>query len=212
MPNMRGGKAFKKGKKSDGGGCGGGGGGGGEGGGKFVGRSEENGEDYARVTRMLGNRRTICFCNDGKERICKIRGRICKGAHRQWIQVGDIVLISHREFGEMGSDSEGSVDDSDSKVQVLASGRKDISDIVRQFPREHWKFIRKDGMIHRQLFYVGVETHGGGGGDGGGDDDIFEFDGEGEGEGEDKSKAVKTAPTPNETAIENDDDIDIDAI
>ena len=67
MPNLRGGKAYKKGKKtandkeevvS-----------------KFLQREKD--QEYARVIRMLGNRRGVCFCNDGKERTCKIRGALC---------------------------------------------------------------------------------------------------------------------------------------
>jgi translation initiation factor 1A len=88
MPNLRGGKAYKKGKKTasdkeevvQ----------------KFLQRDTD--QEYARVIRMLGNRRVICFCNDGRERNCKIRGALCKGPNKQKITVGDIVLLSFRDF------------------------------------------------------------------------------------------------------------------
>lgn len=56
---------------------------------------------YAHVTKMLGNGRLMARCDDGKERVCKIRGSMHR---RVWISVGDIVLISLREFGGDGED------------------------------------------------------------------------------------------------------------
>ena len=102
MPNMRGGKAYKKGKKS---------GAPEDAIGKFSGRID--GQDYARVTRILGNRRVICFCNDGVERICKIRGALCnrKSPKKQRIEVGDVVLITMRGDGAAGSGTEEELED-----------------------------------------------------------------------------------------------------
>ena len=56
---------------------------------------KEDGQEYAQVTRMLGNGRLEAFCFDGVNRLCHIRGKLRK---RVWIGVGDIVLLGLREF------------------------------------------------------------------------------------------------------------------
>lgn len=52
-------------------------------------------QEYARVTKMLGNRRITCECFDGKIRLGLIRGKMKK---RVWISVDDLVLITKRDF------------------------------------------------------------------------------------------------------------------
>ena len=41
--------------------------------------------------KMLGAERIMVKCQDGKERLCRIRGKLKK---RVWIREGDIVLVS----------------------------------------------------------------------------------------------------------------------
>ena len=137
--NLRGGKAFKKGKKAPAGDA--------EKVEKFSGRDGD--QDYARVIAMLGNRRVRCFCNDAKERICKIRGSMCKGPKKQKIEVGDIVLISYRDFAYSSEDEE--------EVMVDLSGaavkqNAEIADIIGKYSRSHWRDIRKEPGIHHRLF------------------------------------------------------------
>jgi translation initiation factor 1A len=81
-PNKKGGKNYKKGKHAD-----------------DTPIIYERLEDqmYARVLKILGNCNILVFCNDGRERICHIRGNMRK---KVWINVGDIVLISIRDFGK----------------------------------------------------------------------------------------------------------------
>lgn len=50
---------------------------------------------YGRILRNLGGDRMIVFCNDGKQRVCHIRGGMRK---RVWMKAGDLVLISPRDF------------------------------------------------------------------------------------------------------------------
>jgi initiation factor 1A len=171
MPNLHGGKSYKKGKKvsheKD------------EGGKKFYSRDDD--QDYARVIRMLGNRRVVCFCNDGYERVCKIRGALCKGPKRQKIEVGDIVFISFRDFDE-DSDEESSAQhtltggsDATGNVQVFASGRKEIADIIDKVHRDHWRHIKKEAGIHKDLFFTAAGNDVG---------DIFDYAAEKEEESE----------------------------
>ena len=49
---------------------------------------------YAEVVALLGNGRVKCFCYDGKERLCKIRGSMIG---KIWINQGDVVVIAKRD-------------------------------------------------------------------------------------------------------------------
>lgn len=82
MPNQQGGKNYKKSKHSTG---------------DSVARLEEAGDDelYGRVVKNLGNLNMNVYCNDNVIRICKVRGSMRK---RIWINVGDLVIISLRNF------------------------------------------------------------------------------------------------------------------
>jgi translation initiation factor 1A len=53
--------------------------------------------------KMLGFDRVLVHCQDGKERLCRIRGKMKR---RMWIRKGDIVLISPWDFQ---SDARGDV-------------------------------------------------------------------------------------------------------
>ena len=62
----------------------------------------EPGCAYAKVVKMLGNKRLTALCyNDGKERLCKIRKAIKRN---QWISIGDILLIGLRDFQDSKAD------------------------------------------------------------------------------------------------------------
>jgi translation initiation factor 1A len=45
--------------------------------------------------KMLGADRIMVKCQDGKERLCRIRGKLKR---RVWIRDGDIVLVSPWDF------------------------------------------------------------------------------------------------------------------
>jgi translation initiation factor 1A len=47
------------------------------------------------AVKMLGAERIMVKCQDGKERMCRIRGKLKK---RVWIREGDIVLVSPWDF------------------------------------------------------------------------------------------------------------------
>ena len=176
--NLRGGKAFKKGKKPAAGGD--------EKVPKFFGRDAD--QDYARAIAMLGHRRVRCLCNDGKERICKIRGSLCKGPKKQKIEVGDIVLISYRAFEDSDSDSE-SEDVSGNLARQGQGGQSQVADIMYKYSRAHWRDIRKESGIHHNLFLA--EQSGGEG-----LDELFDPEAEGE------------VGKPDD----DDEDVDIDAV
>ncbi|MCX8178402.1 MAG: translation initiation factor eIF-1A [Candidatus Aenigmarchaeota archaeon] len=53
-------------------------------------RKPQEGEIFARVVQMLGSDKLRVECDDGKERIARIPGKLRK---KIWIRVGDIILI-----------------------------------------------------------------------------------------------------------------------
>jgi translation initiation factor 1A len=54
------------------------------------------GNDIIGIAKlMLGFDRLMVTCQDGKERLCRIRGKMKR---RMWIRVGDIVLVSPWDF------------------------------------------------------------------------------------------------------------------
>jgi initiation factor 1A len=205
MPNLRGGKAYKKGKKigndKD------------EVVSKFLQREKD--QEYARVIRMLGNRRVICFCNDGKERNCKIRGSLCKGPKKQKITVGDIVLLSFRDFDASSEeDEEDDEEDTANNKNVQHSG---TADIIYKFHRDHWRHIKKEAGVHRLLF----STEDISGKTSATLDDLFDYNSEENSENDEENKVNdkkdevdKPVQTKTEAEIKFTDieDDDIDAI
>lgn len=73
------------------------------------------------VVKMLGFDRIIVKCGDGKERLCRIKGKLKR---RVWIRIGDVVLVSPWEFQ---SESKG--------------------DIAWRYTRNQADWLRKNGYI-----------------------------------------------------------------
>lgn len=93
------------------------------------------GEQYGRINRIIGNNNAIVFCNDGYERLCHIRGRLRK--KKIWLQTGDIVLISTRDFESIVS-------------------RPDLKDkrgdILTKYDVRTYSKLRKDETINPLIF------------------------------------------------------------
>jgi len=47
------------------------------------------------AVKMLGAERILVKCQDGKERVCRVRGKLKR---RVWVREGDIVLVSPWDF------------------------------------------------------------------------------------------------------------------
>ncbi|ORZ01728.1 hypothetical protein BCR43DRAFT_487406 [Syncephalastrum racemosum] len=62
---------------------------------------KEEGQEYAQVTKMLGNGRLEAQCFDGIKRLAHIRGKLRK---KVWINQGDIILLSLREYQDEKAD------------------------------------------------------------------------------------------------------------
>ena len=88
---------------------------------------KEEGQEYAIVTKMLGNGRVSLKCMDGIDRLGKIRGKMRK---RVWIREGDTVLVSLREF-------------QDDKCDITFNS---ISNIY--LPKSSLKFVPFNGIFY----------------------------------------------------------------
>ncbi|KAI9654289.1 MAG: Translation initiation factor 1A [Alyxoria varia] len=78
----------------------------------------EEGQEYAQVTKMLGNGRLEALCFDGTKRLGHIRGKLRKktqlwelrqietdnGTKKVWINQGDIILLSLRDYQDEKGD------------------------------------------------------------------------------------------------------------
>jgi len=62
---------------------------------------KEDGQEYAQVIKMLGNGRLEAMCFDGEKRLAHIRGKMRK---KVWINQGDIILLSLRDFQDDKAD------------------------------------------------------------------------------------------------------------
>lgn len=111
-----------------------------------------------RAIRNLGNRNVLTFCNDNRLRICHICGRM-KG--RVWIEPGDIVLLSLRDFSApTESDSD---DDKKNTIQKVGAKRdappssatgKEVNrgDIVAKYAPDHLSKLRREKGVNPKLF------------------------------------------------------------
>ena len=90
-------------------------------------------QQIARAIRLLGNRNILCYCNDNKVRSCLVRGKMMG---RVFIDVGDVVLVSLREFEE-GS----------SKGKDQLKG-----DILAKYPYDCLTNLKKEEGINPKLF------------------------------------------------------------
>ncbi len=82
MPNKKGGKKFKKGKKSSN-----------HFSKKLVVKNEEEGvedQEYGKIVKVSGGGRFRVFCFDGKERMGTVCGQMRK---RVWVKADDVVLV-----------------------------------------------------------------------------------------------------------------------
>lgn len=92
----------------------------------------EDGQEYAVVKDMLGNGRLRCVCEDGSEKIGRIRGSMRKYSGKVIIDRGDLILIAGRNFGQ------------DEKVDVFHKySHEDISTLMklRALPEKIYKVL-----------------------------------------------------------------------
>ncbi len=79
------------------------------------------GDVYGVVVRLLGYDRALVRCQDGYERLCRIRGKLKR---RIWIRPGDVVLVSPWDF------------------QPTKRG-----DIIWRYTRNQAEWLRREGKL-----------------------------------------------------------------
>jgi translation initiation factor 1A len=109
MPNLKGGKKYKAGKHSDE---------------KPELHEIGEGQMVGRIIKNLGDRNLMIYCNDGKERICHIRGSMTKKKCK--LEIGDIILFSFRD--------------------------ETRGDILAKYNREVYSQLKKEPGIEAKLF------------------------------------------------------------
>jgi translation initiation factor 1A len=72
------------------------------------------------ATKLLGYDRVLVKCQDGHERLCRIRGKMKR---RVWIRQGDVVLVSPWDFQ---SDKRGDLIWRYTKAQAEILRRRDL--------------------------------------------------------------------------------------
>ncbi|KAI8062858.1 hypothetical protein BC940DRAFT_307922 [Gongronella butleri] len=104
---------------------------------------KEEGQEYAQVVKMLGNGRLEAQCFDGVKRLAHIRGKMRK---KVWINQGDIILLSLREYQD------------------------DKADVIQKYTPEEARQLKAYGELPDTAKINENETFGGE------DDDEIEFD------------------------------------
>lgn len=117
MPNWTGGKNYKKTKHTSE---------------KPIFVQANSDQLYARVIQILGNRNTLAYCNDNVIRLCHIRGSIRKDT---WINIGDIVLISTRDFLQDKKD------------------KYEKGDILYKYDSDLYSKLKREENINPKLFF-----------------------------------------------------------
>ena len=95
MPNTKGGKKHKRNKKQN----------------DYIEKTlrlKEEGQEYAQITKCLGNCRFTVMCFDGKERMATMCGGMRK---RRFVNQNDIVLVSLRDWQDEKCDIIDNYDD-----------------------------------------------------------------------------------------------------
>jgi len=121
MPNQKGGKNYKKSKHVSAG---------------FKPTMIDRQPDqmYGRIIRNLGQCRLLVYCNDNRTRMCHIRGSMRK---KVWLGLGDMVLISKREF---------------EKAPTVGTDELENGDIVAKYDADLLSTLRKLPDINKRLF------------------------------------------------------------
>jgi len=198
MPNLKGGKNYKKMKHSQGA--------------KPELHDIGEGQMIGKVMRLLGDRQAQVYCNDNVERICKIRGKLRK---KVWIATGDIVLLSLRILNMTLREEE---EDSDDTIAEAAPATSSCSkgDILAKYDPDVYSKLKKLDGVNKKLFGGTYDVASAA------DEDIFDTeDVRGDASGSDDDDDADAVPNSRKrlpwsrdaaAAAAANDDVDIDAI
>ena len=102
----------------------------------------------ARAVRILGNRNILCFCHDNVVRICHIPRGMKGHSPDKLIEVGDIILVSLRDFTSTFLDPATSTQEQlRAEKEELDKAMKTITrgDVIAKYPPEQVRHFKKEG-------------------------------------------------------------------
>ncbi len=132
--NLKGGKAYKKTKHSEDGAI-------------YVERTDE--QMYGRVVKVLGGMNVKVFCNDNKERVCHIRGKMRR---RVFLREGDIIILSLRDFSTTN-------DQKNLSATACGGEGSEKGDVIDKCDPKFFSLLRKDPTTNPKLFIETSEKH-----------------------------------------------------
>jgi translation initiation factor IF-1 len=101
---------------------------------------DNEGQMFGRVVKVEGDRRFRIFCNDSKERICRLAGTIRRGDR---VEKGGLVLISIRDL-------------SFTTTKIIEEDSK-VGDIIANIdPRLYGKIKKLEGI--NPLLFISIEN------------------------------------------------------
>ena len=138
MPNLKGGKNYKKSKHTTA-----------QGGQALI--EAESDQMYGRVVRILGDRNMRVYCNDNVSRICRVCGAMRK---RVYVNIGDVVLVSIRD---LANTTEKEREDKTFKSigikeKSLSEREQERGDIIHKYQQEDLSKLKKVKGINEKLF------------------------------------------------------------
>ena len=192
-PNVKGGKGYRKGKHAPAEA-------------KMIEWDTTQGQMLGRTLKKLGDRRFRIFCNDNKERICKLTGSMRKS---DWVDEGSIVLVGVRGLGTATTERGQEVGDILSLLDTSLYGKLKKHEGVNPLLFTHVE-NQNDAELKKK---INIQESGGDIED----DDMFEREGERPVdeavERAEKEKARDQEISAKRLAkFSQDDDLDIDAI
>jgi len=119
---------------------------------KFIRKSKEAAEIYAKVTRHFGQGNVEVLCNDGVTRLCVIRKKF-RGRRKRSneIKVNSILLVGRREWEVVGAEKRQKVDllfvYSKDHVVRLKKEENDLNPILFEQEEEGFEFSKEGNNI-----------------------------------------------------------------
>lgn len=154
MPNKQGGKNYKKAKSKT------------SNEGKETPLADpDEAQMYGRVMKTNGNGYFTVFCNDNHERLCHIRGAMRK---RVWVEPGDVVLVSLRDFDNQTITTESTAKDpvpywqletkkEEQKKQLPKYKGDERGDIIYKYERKDESYIKKMDATANPLIFKEID-------------------------------------------------------
>ena len=119
---------------------------------------DEDGQTFGLINKMLGNGRALVYCPDGLERVGRICGRMRSSRHKVLVEVGDLIIISGREFTGncyiTSVNASNSASTLDSLCNNSNNNSTDIVDIIHKYSSDETKNFIKHEMLPEKIMKI----------------------------------------------------------